>query len=307
MENIFKDGRLVLVSGNDIQMVHYEQRQAAEKSCLQLETNILSFVLHGKKWLYHARGKMEIGPGEGFFLSRGNYLRTERTREEGYPFASLVISLSDGYLRSFAGYPSGIAGHSSGIAGHPSGIAEAFGPEQPRAGELSVAWLGQDALPGDVVQQLVRYFSMPEEKSRIESVLPLKIRELLLLLASAPANRGLGAVLRRDAAAAENPLQELMEAHFRESLRLEQWAFLACLSLSSFKRKFETLYNMPPGKWIQQRRLQEAHTLLRDPTRNVTGVCFEVGFENLAHFVHAFKERYGVTPKQLQLRETLAI
>jgi AraC family transcriptional regulator, exoenzyme S synthesis regulatory protein ExsA len=286
MQNIFKDGRLVLAAGDDIQMVYYEQRQAAEKSYLQLETNILSFVLHGKKWLYHTRGKMEIGSGEGFFLSRGNYLRTERTREEGHPFASLVISLSDGYLSSLAGV---------------------FGTEQPRDGELSVARLGQDALPGDVVRQLVHYFSVPDEKGRLESVLPLKIRELLLLLASAPVNQGLGAVLLRGAVVAENPLRELMETHFRESLSLEQWAFLACLSLSSFKRKFETLYHMPPGKWIQQRRLQEAHTLLRDPARNVTGVCFEVGFENLAHFVHAFKERYGITPKQLQLRETVAI
>jgi len=55
----------------------------------------------------------------------------------------------------------------------------------------------------------------------------------------------------------------------------------------------------------QQRRLQEAYHLLGDGRMNVTEVCFSVGFENLPHFVHAFKEKYHITPKQRQIAELI--
>lgn len=282
MQDIFNAERGVLTVGTDIQMVYYDQREDAEKKYLKLETNILSFVLHGRKWLYHPRGKMEIASGEGFFLSRGNYLRTERKRAPDQFFASLVIGLSDAYLDGLAGV----------IEVAP--VADC---------DYSIAWLQQDALITALIRQLVQYFTLPHEKTRLEAVLALKIRELLHLLVSAPVNQGFMAVLQRGPATGDSPLSDLMEAHFREVLSLEQWAFLANHSLSSFKRKFEAAYHMPPRRWIQQRRLHEAYNLLRDRSQNVTEVCFEVGFENLAHFVHLFKERYGVTPKQLQLKD----
>lgn len=284
MQDVFSDGRYVLSWGEDVRMIHYVQEEDAEKTCLQLPDSIVCFILRGRKWLYHPGGKVTVAPGEGFFAARGNYLRTERLAEGPLGYVSLVIRLSDVFLASL----------------------DRLG-DQEDASPGPVCLLRQDALLNTLVGQLAGYFQTPGEKARVESILPFKIRELLTLLASVPANRGFGTLLRQGPLTLADPLHALMEAHFRESLSLEQWAFLAGLSRSSFKRKFETAYNMPPGRWIQQRRLKEAYALLEDRRLNVTEVCYEVGFENLAHFVHAFKEHYGVTPKQRQLGEPQTI
>jgi len=276
---------MVFACGEDIQMVYYRQREAAGKSCLQLEESILSFISHGRKWLYHSLGKVEINPGEGFFMSRGNYLRTERMGDRFHGYTSLVIRLSDRFLASLDGLcPPDAA---PGVQERPEPVVR----------------LRQDSLLTELVAQLSGYFESPGEKARVEAVLPLKIRELLTLLVTSPANRDLGVLLRQQRLLQENSFTVLMEAQFREVMSLGQLAFLAGLSLSSFKRKFEATYQMPPRRWIQQRRLKEAYVLLGDRRRNVTEVCFEVGFENLPHFVQLFKQRYHITPKQRQSQD----
>ena len=286
MSDIFNDGRLVFSKDEDIRMMHFRQDVDTEKAHLMLEEHILCLVLHGHKTLWHPRGKLQIEPGEGFFLARGNYLRTERRRDPQSGYQSLVVRLSDAFLLSL-----------EGIQGRVSGGQNV----------QQVFHLREDVLVKGLVAQLTQYFQAPEEKARVESLLPLKIRELMMLLMTAGANKGFDAVIKGLPSRREPSLAALMEAHFRESLTLEQWAFLAGLSLSSFKRKFEAAYHMPPRRWIQQRRLEEAYHLLGDGRMNVTEVCFSAGFENLAHFVHAFKEKYQITPKQRQVAEQAAI
>jgi len=290
MIDIFNDGRLVLSAGEDIQMAHFRQDEDTNKANLLLDEHLLCFVLHGRKTLWHPQGKLQIERGEGFFLARGNYLRTERCVDPVMGYQSLVIRLTDASLLSLS---------------LKSGLDEEVGGGSAGQGPGRAFHLREDILVKGLVTQLTQYFQMPSEKARVESLLPLKIQELMVLLLSAQVNEGFGQVIRCLPACKEPSLATLMEAHFRESLTLEQWAFLAGLSLSSFKRKFEAAYHMPPRRWIQQRRLEEAYHLLGDRRMNVTEVCFTVGFENLAHFVHAFKEKYHITPKQRQMNELI--
>lgn len=295
MMDVFKDGRPVLSSGEDIRMIHYRQEEETEKASLILEEHLLCLVLCGHKTVWHPQGKLEISPGEGFFLARGNYLRSERRTDPLLGYQSLVISLSDVWLSSLAKDLRIFEVTGSNV----DGVRE---DGETMAGRQAFHLL-EDVLVAGLVQQLVQYFQLPGEQRRIEQLLPMKIRELLLVLLSAGPNRGFDAVIGGLPSQREPSLAALMEAHFRESLTLEQWAFLAGMSLASFKRKFDAVFHMPPRRWIQQRRLEEAYRLLVDQRKNVTEVAFEVGFENLAHFVASFKERYHVTPKQRQRRE----
>jgi AraC-like DNA-binding protein len=288
MNHIFEDGRLVLSSGEDIQMIYYRQEEDTEKAHLMLDEHILCLLLHGHKTIWHPSGKLQIQGGEGFFLARGNYLRTERRMDPLLGYQTLVVRLSDTFLLSLL----------EDIQGKVPVAAQAGG---------QVFHLREDALVKELAGQLAYYFRIPEERTRVEALLPLKMRELLLLLLSAKSNNGFNAVIQSLPVGREASLAALMEAHFRESLTLEQWAFLAGQSLSSFKRKFESIYHMPPRRWVQQRRLEEAYHLLGDRDMNVTEVCFAVGFENLAHFVHAFREKYNITPKQRQVSEQSAV
>lgn len=76
---------------------------------------------------------------------------------------------------------------------------------------------------------------------------------------------------------------------------------LACLSESHFKNKFRSQVGLPPGEYLQRRRLEAAIKLL---TRghNITGVAHELGFSSSQHFSTAFKKFFGKSPL-LWLRE----
>jgi AraC-like DNA-binding protein len=55
-----------------------------------------------------------------------------------------------------------------------------------------------------------------------------------------------------------------------------------------------------PFRWILDRRLERAAALLADPGRaglSITGIAFGVGFKDSSHFSRAFKDRYGVGPR----------
>lgn len=287
LPQVFTDREHMLCAGDAIQLVHYRQKKNTEKTSLRLHTNILSYVIQGRKQVYHPGCKLEILPWEGFFLAKGNYLTTERCFDEELGYESLIIFLSDPFLASLDnGKERAPSPASRGGAGTPAQALRLY----------------KDGLVTTLLQQFLQYFDRLDEKHRIEPLLPLKIRELMDLLCSSEQNKGIGAVIGSLPLRKEEPLSLLMETHFRERLSMEQWAFLAGCSLASFKRRFEALYQMPPGRWIRERKLEEAWRLLSDAALNVTEVCYEVGFESPAHFIQAFREKYGITPKQRQLQ-----
>ncbi len=38
--------------------------------------------------------------------------------------------------------------------------------------------------------------------------------------------------------------------------------------------------------------------LLRNTTKNVSEVSMEIGYESVSHFIKAYKQQYGTTPKR---------
>jgi len=94
-------------------------------------------------------------------------------------------------------------------------------------------------------------------------------------------------------------LEEYMNKHFMFNVPSVQFARLTGRSLASFKRDFEKIFHAPPGQWLLQKRLSEAHYLIREKGRKPSDVYLDVGFENLSHFSYSFKKTYGVAPSML--------
>jgi AraC-like DNA-binding protein len=64
-----------------------------------------------------------------------------------------------------------------------------------------------------------------------------------------------------------------------------------------------------PARYILRRRLEECHRALADSMqvgRSVTTIAFEHGFNSLPHFCRVFRARYGVTPREHQLRAVMS-
>ncbi len=92
-----------------------------------------------------------------------------------------------------------------------------------------------------------------------------------------------------------------VEENIMNAMSVEQLAHLSGRSLSSFRRDFVAIYNMPPSQWIRLKRLEKAKELLLSTTMTITDICYTLGFENIAHFSRLFKSHCGYPPSYYKI------
>jgi AraC-like DNA-binding protein len=122
----------------------------------------------------------------------------------------------------------------------------------------------------------------------------IKLLELLFCLASTDSSV-LSLLLQTQKTDLPN-IKAIVEEHVMSALPLSKLAALSQRSLSSFRRDFLSIYNMPPSKWIRERRLKKAQDLLCTTRMSITDICYSLGFENITHFSRLFKSRFGFPP-----------
>ncbi|OUJ72373.1 helix-turn-helix domain-containing protein [Hymenobacter crusticola] len=130
------------------------------------------------------------------------------------------------------------------------------------------------------------------------SLVRVKVKEAVLIFLAA--NPHLKALLFDFNEPGKIDLQAYMEEHYHCNSTLEHFAYLTGRSLSTFKRDFGKLYHTTPSRWLVQKRLEDAHYLLKEKKRKSTEVYLEVGFKDYAHFFVAFKKHFGIAPSMMQ-------
>lgn len=94
-------------------------------------------------------------------------------------------------------------------------------------------------------------------------------------------------------------LKEFMEKHFQDNFPLRQLAQAAGRSLSTFRRDFLKEFGTTPGKWLLNKRLDEAYRLIKQKGLQPSSFLWELGFESFSHFSRSFKARFGIQPSML--------
>lgn len=170
-------------------------------------------------------------------------------------------------------------------------------PEQPRDMLIEIH---VDERTRAFFYSILPYFTQSVPPA--EGLLVLKFKELLFNIFLDPANAGLLAYANGLMDMNKTPLWQIMEANYMFNLTIAQFARMAHRSVSSFKKEFTEYYRVTPGKWLTQKRLELARTMLETSKKNVTDVAFNSGFENLSHFSRIFKQKYGKSPLQYKNR-----
>lgn len=67
-------------------------------------------------------------------------------------------------------------------------------------------------------------------------------------------------------------------------------------SKEHISREFKKEFKVTPTTFINDLRLNYAANLLTNSDESIIFVSMEVGFENLSHFYHLFKKKFGVSP-----------
>lgn len=281
--SLLKDSFPILTDSDGQTIVHYDQDQEIEQANVQLSKNLIVFVLSGYKKVLGEQQNVTIPKGHGFFLRKGNYLLSEKFGD-GKRYKSLLFFFSDDFAHRFSSTYSDLNNTSSDT-------------------RSTYKTLVADTAINAFLKNLQTYFE-DSDLSGESDLTTIKLRELFLLLIKTGDRTGFTNFLKTLNESPEYQLREFMNLHYKENLSIEQYAFLIGLSLSTFKRRFKKEFDTTPGAWIKEKQLQEAKFLLRTKRQNVSQICFEVGFENLSHFIQAFKKKYGITPKQFQIEHS---
>jgi transcriptional regulator GlxA family with amidase domain len=69
-------------------------------------------------------------------------------------------------------------------------------------------------------------------------------------------------------------------------------------------RKLKAVTGCTPNVFIRTLRLKRAAQLLKESPMTVTEITYAVGFSDLKHFRHLFREQFGVLPGEY-IRKTL--
>jgi AraC-like DNA-binding protein len=238
--------------------------------------HVFSYQAAGSLLLHEGDQTLALEAGTFRFFRRNTLVKFDKQPPPGGgEFKSLSVTFSQDMLRAFSqeyGY--------QGVR-QPAGPALLSLPAHP----LYQSYLAS--------LQPYEQFTQPGR----EALLALKVREAVLVLLQV--NPELRDVLFDFTEPGKIDLAAFMQKNFRFNVALSRFAYLTGRSLATFKRDFEKLFQQPPGRWLVQRRLQEAHYLLKEKGKAPAEVYLEVGFEDLSHFSFAFKKAYGLAPSKL--------
>jgi AraC-like DNA-binding protein len=238
----------------------------------------MGYIITGSVQFFTAAGMSTHGAGSMGLVKRDLLLKTTKIPPPGGEFRSISLHFSQEALKEYA-------------ADHH------IGPAKPYTGTGMHPLDGNPFIKG-FFDSLLPYFHARRPFS--DTMLALKTSEAIeLLLQHDPALQHLLFDFNEPH---KVHLSDYMQRHFMFNVPLERFARLTGRSLAAFKRDFGKYFGMAPGKWLQKRRLEEAHRLLHSEGRKPSDVYLDVGFENLSHFSFAFKKQFGITPAQAAVR-----
>lgn len=268
------------IIGSGYLIVEYKCPIETQGFKLLTEENFIIYTISGvKDWI--ASGKIyKAQTGDALFVKKGVYTTTQYFNVD---HCILILFISDDFIRDFM-----MENNSFTAAAKEPGMDDPIIP-------LHIS----DTLE-TLFHSIFGYLKATPEIPR--ELLELKFRELLYNIVLNAHNKILTAYFCSLRHPGRNSLQHVMMNNYQHDLSLDDFARLSGRSLSSFKRDFKSLYNMPPAKWLTGKRLELARNLLLNSDMNVNEVSFESGFKNPAHFNKVFRDKYALPPHQFRSR-----
>ena len=89
---------------------------------------------------------------------------------------------------------------------------------------------------------------------------------------------------------------KFMQRHFAESIRIEELAKKAGLSVYQFEQRVQRLFQMSPLQLLHKLRLDEATRMLRETDQSLANIAIETGWCDQSAFTRHFSRYAGMAP-----------
>lgn len=239
--------------------------------------HVFSYQISGTLTISNGEKEHVFKAGDYRFIRRNQLIKFIKQPPADGVFKSISVYLDQPTLRNFAMEHGYQADHSK---------SQDAGPIIALQGGSLVKGFMDSLMPYSEDDQLID-----------DALQALKVREaIMILLRSSPVMKD---ILFDFSEPGKIDLEAFMNRNFHFNVQLNRFAYLTGRSLATFKRDFEHIFHTSPSRWLQQRRLQEAHYLIKEKGRMASDVYLEIGFEDLSHFSFAFKKMYGIAPSRL--------
>ncbi|MDU8885601.1 AraC family transcriptional regulator [Yeosuana sp. MJ-SS3] len=269
------------VAGDDYLIVEYKCPINSEEFQLWTETNMITYVISGKKDWIAPDKKYEITSGDALFIRKGVYT-TKQYFEVDY--CVMLFFITDDFIRNF--------------------IKE-LNPDSSLINNTEFPQIFEIAVNDSFQSLILSVFNYLKQGNEIpKELIEMKFKELLFNIVLNPQNHNLTKYFKSLEQVTKVNYEQIMHKNFQYDLKLEDFAKLCNTSLSTFKREFKNHFGDTPANWLKHKRLKYATSLLNNTSLQINEICYESGFKNASHFNKVFKQKYAITPNQFRLKST---
>jgi AraC-like DNA-binding protein len=273
-------------NGDRFRKMEVDELLFVEYTCMAEDTrlgiwsdnNYFAYITSGKKMWKSIFHDYEVQQGDILFIKKGANLTHQFFEDE---FCAIFLFIPDAFIQWF-------------LQKKPE-----FLQASPVLQQDAVLRVTKDELLEGYFGSIASYLALPERPH--EALLKLKFEELLLHVCTSARHQALKDYFISLCDRQSHQVRAVMEANFAYNLKMEDYAKLCHLSLSSFKRLFRELYQTTPAAWLKQRKLDLALQLLLTSDLAIGQISFQCGFEDTSHFIRLFKDRHQATPHQYRL------
>lgn len=256
----------------DIKLSCYED--TFFKSEIAFEQHMLIWFISGETKIVQADRNWIFKAGDIFLIPRNQLATIINYPKDGLPHKTVVMHLTTEKLKQYYDQL-----HITPVAGKQQGIRS----------------FTEHPLLQSCLASLIPYFDLQDQFP--EDLADLKITEAITILRKI--DKSIDGILGNFEEPGKTDLVGFMEKNFMFNMPMEKFGYLTGRSLTTFKRDFKKAFQTTPQRWLTQKRLELAHFQFTQKKSKPIDVCYEVGFENLSHFSHAFKKQFGYAPTAL--------
>jgi len=95
---------------------------------------------------------------------------------------------------------------------------------------------------------------------------------------------------------------DLLDTRWKEGICIADLASRVGLGVSRLEHLFKLNARTSIRDFVRERRLREAALLLATTEERISTISYGVGYGDVSNFNHAFKRRFGVSPREYRER-----